>query len=75
MLPTSLEEQQLPQTEEDPWQQAAEADAGKPRQEIVLRLCFKLAHPSNMGSIHPHCCSIPGLKKTENESCSSMTYF
>lgn len=49
VLPTSPEEQQLPQKQEDTWHQEAEADAGKPGQEIVLREHFKLAHPTNMG--------------------------
>lgn len=58
MLSTSPEEQQLSQ-KGDTWQQAAEADAGKPGQEIVLILHFKLEHPINMDSINSHCCNVP----------------
>lgn len=59
ILPTSHEEQLL---------------AAKPVWEMVLRLCFKLAHPANIAFISSHYHSIPGLKGPEDESCSSVTY-
>lgn len=42
---------------------------------LVLQLCFKLVHPANMAFISPHHHTDPEVKRTENESCNSVTQF